>query len=69
MLISLNFYTLGFLLLQPQHYYYLIRLLIISTSPLIAHYITLTSTRLTNISFILILILSILLTTYNLWMP
>lgn len=69
MLISLNFYTLGFLLLQPQHYDYLIRLLIISTSPLIAHYITLTSTRLTNISFILILILSILLTTYNLWMP
>ena len=58
-----------FILLQPQHYNILLTLVIINTSPLIAHFITLTRTRLTNIAFLTILVLTISLIVYNLWMP
>jgi hypothetical protein len=58
-----------FLLLQPQHYDALIRILIISMSPLIAHYLSLTHTRITNISFFVICTVCVLLALLNLWMP
>ena len=58
-----------FLLMQPQHYDVLIRLIIINVSPLIAHFLTLTNTRITNIAFYVICAVALLLTLYNLWMP
>lgn len=60
--------TLGillFIILQPQHLPYLLRLLIISTAPLIGHFIALTRTKFTNVAFILIVTVTFLLTAYN----
>ena len=57
------------LVLQPQHYDMLIRLMIICVSPLIAHFLTLTNTRITNIAFHVIWITALLLTIFNLWTP
>lgn len=56
------------LLLQPQHYSVLIRLLIVVISPLIGHFLALTQTRLTNIAFFAIAAATLALTIYNLWM-
>ena len=61
--------TTVFIILQPQHYDMLIRILIISVSPLIAHFLSLTHTRITNIAFYVICGASLLLTLLNLWMP
>ena len=58
-----------FIVLQPQHYYMLMMLIIVNTSPLIAHFITLTRTRITNIAFLTILFLVFAVIAYNLWMP
>ena len=58
-----------FLVLQPQHYDFLIRIMIINVSPLIAHFLSLTYTRVTNIAFYVICAVAVLLTFFNLWMP
>lgn len=55
--------------LQPQHYDCLMRLLIINVVPLIGHFLALTRTRITNIAFIVISVVTLLLTVFNLWMP
>ncbi|MGI6232537.1 MAG: hypothetical protein ACOYJF_06780 [Prevotella sp.] len=46
----------------------LLAMLIATTAPLIGHYLALTHTRLTNISFFVIIIITLLTTCYNLWM-
>ncbi|MBE6249118.1 MAG: hypothetical protein E7106_07690 [Prevotella sp.] len=56
-----------FLFIQPQHYDLLMRMMLINTAPLIAHYFTLTSTKLTNASFFLFIVTVLMLTAYNLW--
>ncbi len=55
------------LILQPQHYDLLMRMMLINTAPLIAHYFSLTSTKLTNASFYLFIVTVLMLTAYNLW--
>lgn len=57
------------LLLLPQYYDIMLRLLIINTAPLIAHFVTLTSTRITNYAFYVICVTALVLTAMNLWMP
>jgi hypothetical protein len=42
-------------------------LIIINTAPLIAHFIALTNTKVTNITFIVLVILTFLLTVFNAW--
>lgn len=69
MLIINTLATIAFVVLQPQHFDTLMGIIIIGASVTIAHFIALTHTRLTNIVFISILILIILLTIYNQWMP
>lgn len=59
--------TAIFLVLQPQHYDYLIGLLVVNTAPLIGHFAALTSTRLTNILFIILTLSVVALTILNLW--
>ena len=66
---TINLMSLAFIILQPQHYELLMRIMIITASPLIAHFIALTRTWITNIAFYVILIAVLLLTGYNLWMP
>lgn len=65
--ICTDIYALGLLLLQPQHYELSMNVLIINTSPLIAHFIALTQTRTTNIAFIVMTVLAMALTACNLW--
>ena len=60
--------TMVFIVLQPQHYDMLIRILIINVSPLIAHFLSLTYTRITNIAFYVILAVTFTVTAINLWM-
>lgn len=67
--IGMSIVTTIFLMLQPQHYDILIRILIVNVSPLIAHFISLTHTRITNIAFYTICGVALLLTILNLWMP
>lgn len=55
------------LVAMPQHYDMLTRIIIINASPLAAHFIALTRTRITNIAFILMVTAAILTTGYNLW--
>ena len=59
----------GFLILQPHHYDALIRIMIINVSPLIGHFLALTSTRATNIAFYAICGVVFVVTVFNLWMP
>ena len=54
-----------YLLLQPQHFDMAYRMLVINTSPLIAHYITHTRTMVTNLSFIAMLCGIVALTVVN----
>ena len=60
--------TTAFILLQPQHYDVLIRILIINTAPLVGHFLALTHTRQTNIVFFVIIVATLIVTGYNLWM-
>jgi hypothetical protein len=56
-----------FIVLQPQHYDCVLHIMIVNTAPLIGHFIALTRTRLTNIFFITLMIVALLITAYNLW--
>ena len=58
--------TVLFILIQPQHFDMLMRMLTLCASPLIAHVLTFTSSRLSNILFFVALILTIVLTVFNL---
>lgn len=59
--------TIVFIVLQPTQYDTLIRMLIINTSPLIAHFFALTKTRITNIAFCVISLAIIAITFLNIW--
>lgn len=65
--IMLFFATLIFIVLQPQHSDYLLRILIICASPLVAHFFTFTNTWLTNLSFYAVLVTTIVITVLNTW--
>lgn len=65
--IFLNAVAAFFLLVQPQLYDVTLRMMIIATSPLIAHFLSLTRTRFTNIAFFAILAVALILTVLNLW--
>ena len=63
----LDVVAMVFLLAQPQHEDLLLRIVIITTSPLIGHFVALTYTRLTNIAFCVIFGIALLLTAFTLW--
>ena len=56
------------LVFQPQHDDVMLRTMIIAGSPLIGHFLALTSTRWTNIALYVIIAASFILTAFNLWM-
>jgi len=66
-LIFLDIVAMAFLIAQPQHNDLMLRVIIITTSPLIGHFIALTYTRLTNIAFCVILGVALILTAFTLW--
>ena len=63
--ITFTIASVVYLLLQPQHFDMAYRMLVINTSPLIAHYITHTRTMVTNLSFIAMLCGIVALTVVN----
>ena len=65
--ITLTVFTLTVIILQPQHYETLMRLCFLFASPLIAHVLTLTNSRLSNILFFVVLFLVFLIISYNLY--
>lgn len=69
MLIVMFYLAFLFAVLQPQHASMLLAIMIINASVLVAHYIALTHTWLTNASFVLIVITAVALTFYNIWIP
>ena len=69
MVIVIDIATFIFLALQPQHFTMLLGVAIANTCLLIAHYLTLTHTFLTNISFYFILAITLAIIAYNTWMP
>lgn len=58
--------TVVFILAQPQHFDVLMRLLTLCACPLIAHVMTFTSSRLSNILFFVALALALSITVFNL---
>lgn len=65
--IALTIVSYIFLALQPTLYDMVIRMLIITISPLIAHFIALTHTKITNIAFLVMIGAVLILTGLNLW--
>ena len=66
-LIMITLYTLVLLAVQPQMYNVLIYMLTIAVSPIIAHFVSLTHTRLSNIFFMVLMAIIFMLTGMNLW--
>ena len=64
-----DFITIVFLALQPVYYDFLIGIIVVNTAPLIAHFMALSGTKITNISFFVIMIAVMALTLCNIWMP
>jgi hypothetical protein len=58
---------LAMVVLQPQHFDPLMRLAVMFASPLLAHFIALTNTRLSNILFIASAVILLLVTAFNLY--
>ena len=67
--ITMDIASAALAILQPQHYELALRMMIVNTSPLIAHFITLTNTKVTNVAFCAIVVAILALTAFNLWMP
>lgn len=66
-LILLTLYTLLLIAVQPQMYDVLIYMLTIAVSPIIAHFMSLTRTRISNIFFFVVNAVILVLTGMNLW--
>ncbi|MEG1580288.1 MAG: hypothetical protein RR386_03395 [Bacteroidaceae bacterium] len=67
-LIIQEFLIAALILLQPQSFKAIMPVLIMNSSPIIAHYFALSNTIICKIIFFLTLIGLILLTIYNIWM-
>ncbi len=66
--IRMNLITFLLFCLQPQHSDILIRIMVINTAPLVAHFIAQTNQRATNILFCVMIITTLAFTAYTLWM-
>ena len=63
---AMTAFTVFLILVQPQHFDVLMRLLTLCACPLIAHVLTFTSSRLSNILFFVALGVALALTVFNL---
>ena len=62
----LTAYCIVLVILQPQHYDPLMRIAVVCASPFVAHFLTLTSSRITNIAFFVIAGITLVVTVVNL---
>ena len=58
---------LAFIILQPAEMECLVPMMAVGVSPLVAHYVTYTSSRLSNLSFLGMILIVVLSTAYHLW--
>jgi len=65
--IWMDLFAFALMFFQPQHYNMLLRMIIINTSPLIAHFLALTSTKITNVAFYVLTGLTLIITAFNVW--
>ena len=65
-LITICLLSVVFLILQPHHYDFLMRIIIVTASPLIAHFFTFTHSRATNMMFCTSCVLALILMVFNL---
>ncbi len=68
-LIMVSAASLAFIVLQPQYIHEAGGILVVSASPLIAHFITYTRGKVSNITFITMLVLTVLILAYNIFVP
>lgn len=66
MFITVDIISFVFIILQPQHFDNLLPIIIVNTSCLFAHYVALTRTWLTNVTFIVMCLATLGLTIFNL---
>ena len=72
---GMTVFTLLLMMLQTQHFNMLMPIAILTASPLVAHVLTFTNNRLSNVLFLVALFLTLALTAYQLttsdtpWMP
>ena len=62
-------FSVVFLVLQPQHFNALMRIVIVCAAPMAAHFFALTKTRATNVFFCVSLTIAVLLTAISLLEP
>lgn len=67
--IIVNFLALVGIILQPRHITELGGIMIVNTAPLIAHFITFTKGKVVNILFIAMLVITLIILLYNLFIP
>ena len=67
--LAMAFVAMVFIVLQPQHSEKIMGILIVSAAPLTGHFLALTSTKVTNIAFIVILATTLIITAINIWVP
>lgn len=61
--------SIAYLAVQPQHYDCMMHILIINTSPLIAHFFALSYTHITEVAFRLVCLTALILTIFSLCLP
>lgn len=66
-MMTFNGYAALLTIAMPTHIDTMLRLMILTASPLIGHFLALTATKITNIAFFVILGATVLLTAFNLW--
>lgn len=67
MFIALEVILLLLLVLQPQHSDVLLSLLTVTVAPPVGHFLTLTHSRLSNITFFCLITAALALTVFNVW--
>lgn len=60
-------YSLLLMAAVPSLFDVFVRVLVVAASPLIAHFISLTRSRVTNIAFVVIVVVTLAITVFNLW--
>ena len=66
-MIWMDLYAAAWMVLQPQHYDTLLRIIILNTAPLTAHFLALTATKATNAAFVVLAVLALAITAFNVW--
>lgn len=64
---TFNLIIMVFMVLQPQHFNSLLGMLIVCTAPQTGHFISLTNTKLTNATFVVLLFVVMAITVFNIW--